>query len=436
MATVLRRPGRSIEREPARLEHRTRSPQAVPLRGRPSGTVPSWAPRTVAGSVAWVAVTAAFASVIGLTLAALYAFQIGPWARPAQPTRESVTTATRAPVAQVPSAPAAVVTPEPAPITAQITPLAPGVLAGQPDASARPAVVAPTISHATPTVITDEHVIRQTIIDGNAAWAAAVGGNGSNLERFFGGSYLQGVAADIKETRERGLRRSAVLRDFSVASVRYTNLDSAVAETSELWEDRTLCPDGSLARDASGRLAQTYELKFAEGAWLIMSGSIQREAAPRVSACRAAEPTAAPRAPVATAVPAPTAAPSSVPRIGLRIESPRTGESVAQRLTARGTVQKPVPAGYHLRMIVRAHLPGVGWYMVPGEIKPAANGAWTADLFLGGGAELSHELRVGLLDDGTNSEVERFMRDQPGRPLQGWEIHDWWDETSVVVKRK
>jgi hypothetical protein len=124
--------------------------------------------------------------------------------------------------------------------------------------------------------------VRRAIRGGNDAWAEGVGpqGRADRFPDYFAEKWLRLLTEEVDSLRQRGMYRLASLQDFVFESVTITASDAAVAQTMEEWLDRTYRPDGSVLRDASGRLHQRYELRLRDGRWKIVDAVIVREAGP------------------------------------------------------------------------------------------------------------------------------------------------------------
>ncbi|MGE3913471.1 MAG: hypothetical protein AB7K36_29240, partial [Chloroflexota bacterium] len=122
-------------------------------------------------------------------------------------------------------------------------------------------------------------LVKATIEHGNAAWSAGVGrqGTADRYSAYFAGRWLDDLTTEVAALRSARQVREARLDALEFTSVQLVDDESATAETIENWQDRTVAEDGSLVRDASGRLRQHYDLRLIDGLWKIVDAHIVRE---------------------------------------------------------------------------------------------------------------------------------------------------------------
>jgi serine/threonine protein kinase len=139
-----------------------------------------------------------------------------------------------------------------------------------------------------------------------------------------------------------------------------------------------------------------------------------------------------PPSPPPVASPAPAAPPST----GIEIRVPADGARVPEQVTVEGRMGRLLPPGSHLWLVVRPLVEGGRWYPSHGEISVGPDGAWTTEIYLGGPAEVGHEIRVGVVDAATHAELVRHLAERRDEPLSAWTPPDDWGEARVTVTRQ
>jgi hypothetical protein len=97
----------------------------------------------------------------------------------------------------------------------------------------------------------------------------------------------------------------------------------------------------------------------------------------------------------------------------------------------RGTQDRREVAGVHAWLFVRAQVEGSQWYAFPREIVARRDGAWEAEIDLGGPPNIRHELRIGVLDAEDRAELVRFIAAHPNEPLE--DLPETFEEESRVI---
>jgi len=91
---------------------------------------------------------------------------------------------------------------------------------------------------------------------------------------------------------------------------------------------------------------------------------------------------------------------------------------VPRRFVLKGTRATPIDPSLHIWLFVRAEVEGSHWYPYPKEIVARPDGAWEAELDLGGPASIRHELRLGVLGGSTRAALLRQIAEHPNAPLE------------------
>jgi hypothetical protein len=183
------------------------------------------------------------------------------------------------------------------------------------------------------------------------------------------------------------------------------------------------------------------------------------ELARQTIATNAANATATALAPTATPIPEATSVPTAVVaaapagatpaatpsaadlrgpppgEAGLKIRSPTMEARVPSKLVLKGTRTTPVDPNLHAWLFVRADVEGSRWYVYYKEITANKDGAWEAEIDLGGPPNVRHELRLGVVDEETHQWLLRLVKDYLGEPLDELPPR-FWDEASLVVVRR
>lgn len=102
---------------------------------------------------------------------------------------------------------------------------------------------------------------------------------------------------------------------------------------------------------------------------------------------------------------------------GLLIEAPAQDERVPYRLIVSGRRTEEANVSAPVWLLVRADLEGSRWYALPQPLMPEKGGRWQAELELGGGAGIRHEIRVGVADTEADTLLRRHATERPGQPL-------------------
>jgi LPXTG-site transpeptidase (sortase) family protein len=119
---------------------------------------------------------------------------------------------------------------------------------------------------------------------------------------------------------------------------------------------------------------------------------------------------------------------------GLTIQAPAGEARVPRRFVVKGFRATPVDPALHAWLLVRAEMDGSRWYLYPREILARPDGAWEADLDLGGPPNVRHEIRVGVVDARTHAALARRAAERPNEPLDELP-RGFSDEAGVVVVR-
>jgi hypothetical protein len=122
-------------------------------------------------------------------------------------------------------------------------------------------------------------------------------------------------------------------------------------------------------------------------------------------------------------------------RAGLTIEAPLSRANVPPRLVIRGRRQRPLDQSGQAWLLVRARQPGARWYVYPDELLVGPDGTWQADLTLGGGPGLRHELRIGVVDAETAAALSRQVATRPNQPLDQLPAGFWPEADRIVTRR-
>jgi hypothetical protein len=124
-----------------------------------------------------------------------------------------------------------------------------------------------------------ETIALDAINAANRVWASVVARNGapvSDLERVYGGKWLQTVRDEVVAMRAKGQYR--VARQTAATSLRSATATATGIEAfaSEQWDDRTYASDGTLVRAAPGHVEQRYVLQRAGDHWIVVDSQLQR----------------------------------------------------------------------------------------------------------------------------------------------------------------
>ena len=120
---------------------------------------------------------------------------------------------------------------------------------------------------------------------------------------------------------------------------------------------------------------------------------------------------------------------------GLTIEAPLSRARVPANLRIGGVRTRSRDLAVHAWLVVRALQPGARWYLHPRELVAGADGRWQAEVTLGGGPGLRHELRVGVVDSEAQAALSRQARTRPNEPLDALPPGFWPEAVRIVVRR-
>jgi hypothetical protein len=119
----------------------------------------------------------------------------------------------------------------------------------------------------------------------------------------------------------------------------------------------------------------------------------------------------------------------------LAIATPHDGERVARRLVVTGHRATPADPELHAWLLIRAEVEGSRWYPYPGELISNANGAWQAEIDLGGPPNVQHRLVVGTVDPATHGGLTQHVTERPGQPLDDLP-EAFTEEAALTVTRR
>jgi hypothetical protein len=192
-----------------------------------------------------------------------------------------------------------------------------------------------------------------------------------------------------------------------------------IAEPPELAE-QTIANQAALTRQAA-----------AEHAQVAAQATARAQATAESRATATAEELARP-----TATPSPPAGPTARPqpaRAGVAFRDPAIQSKDGRQATVRGRVATPFQPDLRLWLFTR-QLEDGPWMPVQEAIAPRADGTWEAEIGLEGKAGTRYELRVGPVDAESLRLLQRYVQENPGRPLV--DLPDGFlAEAAVVVTR-
>jgi serine/threonine-protein kinase len=151
-----------------------------------------------------------------------------------------------------------------------------------------------------------------------------------------------------------------------------------------------------------------------------------------------------PTAPAKVPPTAPSTAPPTPASRENQILAPTNGATVPAEFTVRGARRRPLPVGAHLWLLIKADVPVARWYPCwQGERVPRPDGSWECSVTLGVPSGYRVELRVGVVDDTTNADLNRRLAPagQPNRTLYpdqqpGYLPPSFVEEARVIVTRQ
>jgi hypothetical protein len=115
------------------------------------------------------------------------------------------------------------------------------------------------------------------------------------------------------------------------------------------------------------------------------------------------------------AAPEPADAPPVEPTV--RLLTPDDGSRVDGRVTVRGLLTEDADPDAPLWLAVRAEIEGSRWYLYGAPLPVDADGAWIANLEIGGDPGIRHTIIVAAVDAATDTRLRRHIQQRPGEPL-------------------
>jgi sortase (surface protein transpeptidase) len=212
---------------------------------------------------------------------------------------------------------------------------------------------------------------------------------------------------------------------WSVVRQDYTHRLWVVAEPPELAQE-TIRTNAARAAEAAREAEAAAAARTAHEAEVNAESSdgprtptSQPPAATIVAVPPEQTPTPGPSVP---ASPAPLDSPEAAPdgeqlAPGIVVDAPLQDERVPRRLAVRGRRTRDADQSAPLWLLVRAEVEGSRWYVLPQPLVPEKDGAWQAELELGGVAGIRHEIRVGVADREADALLRRHADERGGHPL-------------------